>query len=81
MNALKSVARTQRVKIVTNRAGPVFSYTLHYIVCYGLVEMAISTNQMGTIYRGSMVGRGEYRPWGRPVIRDAQQRQYFDCYI
>ena len=30
---------------------PVFSYKLRYIVCFGLVEMAISTNPKPTIYR------------------------------
>ena len=29
----------------------VFSYKLRYIVCLGLVEMAISTNPKDTIYR------------------------------
>ena len=32
-------------------AGPVFSYKLRYIVGFGLVEMAISTNPKPTIYR------------------------------
>ena len=31
--------------------GPVFSYKLRYIVGFGLVEMAISTNPKPTIYR------------------------------
>ena len=31
--------------------GPVFSYKLRYIVDFWLVEMAILTNQMATIYR------------------------------
>ena len=34
-----------------NCSGPVFSYTLRYIVGSGLVEMAISTNPKPTIYR------------------------------
>ena len=33
------------------RSGSVFSYKLRYIVGFGLVEMAISTNQKPTIYR------------------------------
>ena len=33
------------------RTGPVFSYRLRYIVGFGLVEMAISTNPKPTIYR------------------------------
>ena len=33
------------------RPGPVFSYKLRYIVGFGLVEMAISTNQKPTMYR------------------------------
>ena len=32
-------------------SGPVFSYNLRYIVGFGLVEMAISTNSKPTIYR------------------------------
>ena len=31
--------------------GPVLSYKLRYIVGFGLVEMAISTNPKPTIYR------------------------------
>ena len=34
-----------------NNPGPVFSYTLRYIVGFWLVEMTISTNQKPTIYR------------------------------
>ena len=32
-------------------SGPVFSYKLRYIVGFGLVEMAISTNTKPAIYR------------------------------
>ena len=32
-------------------SGPIFSYKLRYIVGFGLVEMAISTNPKPTIYR------------------------------
>ena len=33
-----------------HKPGPVFSYKLRYIVGFGLVEMAISTNPKPTIY-------------------------------
>ena len=36
---------------MTRDTGSVFSYNLRYIVGFGLVEMAISTNQKPTIYR------------------------------
>ena len=38
-------------RVSHERSGPVFSYTLRYIVGSWLVEMAISTNQKPTIYR------------------------------
>ena len=37
--------------VCTCHTGPVFSYKLRYIVGFGLVEMAISTNPKPTIYR------------------------------
>ena len=43
-------------------SGSVFSYKLRYIVGFGLVEMAISTNPKPTIYRNlyENTGTGAY---------------------
>ena len=39
------------IHTVTYPSGSVFSYKLRYIVGFGLVEIAISTNPKPTIYR------------------------------
>ena len=50
-------------------SGPVFSYKLRYIVGFGLVEMAISTNPKPTIYRNlyDNTGQGVLAPIGVPA--------------
>ena len=50
-------------------SGPVFSYKLRYIVGFGSVEMAISTNPKPTIYRNlyDNTGQGVLAPIGGPA--------------
>ena len=45
--------------IIIHNSGPVFSYKLRYIVGFGLVEMAISTNPKHTIYRNLYEDKGQ----------------------
>ena len=57
--------------------GPVFSYKLRYIVGFGLVEMAISTNPKPTIYRQSdMRQAGNYLRTQGTVIKLFPDRFY-----
>ena len=48
---------------------PVFSYKLGYIIGFGLVEMAISTNPKPTIYRNLYENTGPAHFWGYPMQR------------
>ena len=46
---------------LTYSSGAILSYTLRYIVGFGLVEMAISTNPKPTIYRNLYENTGHVR--------------------
>ena len=49
---------------IKRKTRPVFSYKMRYIVGYGLIEMAISTNPKPTIYRNLHENTG---PGGQPI--------------
>ena len=51
INAINCDKGNNHADVCCPHAGPVFSYKLRYIVGFGLVEMAISTNPKPAIYR------------------------------
>ena len=54
--------------------GLVFSYKLRYIVGFGLVEMAITTNQKPTIYRNLYENTGPQHNRQQYIITWASSR-------
>ena len=57
-------------------SGTVFSYKLRYIVGFGLVEMAISTNQKPTIYRNLYENTGPGLISFTSLYREQQRHLY-----
>ena len=60
--------------------GAVFSYKLRYIVGFGLVEMAISTNPKPTIYHNLYENTGPGRAqWSCMVLCVIQRQNHAGC--